>query len=159
MFLLELAAVAGITTIGVGRQAMHEQMLRLGAASCIDYTHEDVAERAVALAGGPVDAIADLVGGTLGSAALRALRPGGQIAAIATPVLDLDAVLDANISFHGVLIQDDGERTRALAACWAPARCGRSSATCSRWRRPLKRTGSWRSRHPGGKIILDLAGS
>ena len=31
-------------------------------------------------------------------------------------MLDLDALLDANISFHGVLIQDDGQRTRALTA-------------------------------------------
>src|SRR5262249_57165981 len=38
MFLLQLATVAGITTIGVGRKAMHEQMLPLGAAACIDYT-------------------------------------------------------------------------------------------------------------------------
>jgi hypothetical protein len=35
--------------------------------------------------------------------------PGGR------RVLDLDPLLDANITFHGVLIQDDGEPTRALA--------------------------------------------
>src|SRR5262249_22248429 len=35
---------------------------------------------------------------------------------IATPELDLDPLLDANITFHGVLIGDDGDRTRALAA-------------------------------------------
>jgi NADPH:quinone reductase-like Zn-dependent oxidoreductase len=116
LFLLQLAAAAGIMTIGVGRQAMHAQMSDLGAAACIDYTREDVASRAPMLAGGgPVDAIADLVGGRLAQAALTALRPGGQIAAIATPELDLDPLLDANISFHGVLLQDDGARTRALA--------------------------------------------
>jgi hypothetical protein len=63
-----------------------------------------------------VDAIADLVGSRLARAACTALRPGGQIAAIATPELDLDLLLDANITFHGVLVQDDGDRTRALAA-------------------------------------------
>jgi NADPH:quinone reductase-like Zn-dependent oxidoreductase len=115
LFLLQLAATAGITTIGVGREAMHAQMHGLGAAACIDYTREDVAARARALAGGPVDAIADLVGGRLARSACAALRPGGQIAAIATPDLDLDPLLDANITFHGVLIQDDGDRTRALA--------------------------------------------
>jgi NADPH2:quinone reductase len=115
LFLLQLAAAAGIRTIGVGRQAMHAQMSDLGAAACIDYAREDVASRALTLAGGPVDAIADLVGGNLAQAALTALRPGGQIAAIATPELDLDPLLDANISFHGVLIADDGARTRALA--------------------------------------------
>ena len=29
--------------------------------------------------------------------------------------MDLDALLDANITFHGVLLQNDGDRTRALA--------------------------------------------
>jgi len=158
MFLLQLAAVAGITTIGVGRRAMHEQMLRLGAASCIDYTREDVAERAVALAGGPVDAIADLVGGTLASAVLRALRPGGQIAAIATPALDLDAVLDANISFHGVLIQDDGERTRALAALLGTGVLRPVVSHVLPLAAAAEAHRILESRHTGGKIILDVAG-
>ena len=47
------------------------------------------------------------------------MRPGGRIAAIATPVLDLDLVLDGSITVHGVLIQDNGERTRRLAALLA----------------------------------------
>ena len=114
LFLLQLAAAAGITTIAVGRQAMHDQMTGLGAAACIDYAGD--ASRALTLAGGPLDAIADLAGGTLAAAAVPALGPGGQIAAIATPELDLDPLLDANITFHGVLIGDDGDRTRALAA-------------------------------------------
>jgi NADPH:quinone reductase-like Zn-dependent oxidoreductase len=79
---------------------MHDLMSGLGAAACIDYTRGDVAPRALTLAGGPVDAIADLAGGTLAAAAFPALRPGGQIAAIATPELDLDPLLDAS-TFHG----------------------------------------------------------
>ena len=75
-----------------------------------------MSRRGPTLAGGPVDAIADVAGGRLARAACIALRPGGQIAAIATPELDLDLLLDANITFHGVLVQDDGDRTRALAA-------------------------------------------
>jgi NADPH2:quinone reductase len=59
LFLLQLAAAAGITTIGVGRQARHDLMRGLGAAACIDYMREDLAPRALTLAGGPVDAIAD----------------------------------------------------------------------------------------------------
>jgi NADPH:quinone reductase len=116
LFLLQLAAAGGIETIAVGRRAMHEQMLGLGATWCIDYSSEDVGRRAVSLAGGPVDAIADLVGGKSLAAALRAMRPAGQIAVIATPELDLDLLIDANITFHGVLIGDDGQRTRALAS-------------------------------------------
>jgi NADPH2:quinone reductase len=86
-----------------------------GAATCIDYASEDVARRALELAGGQVDAIADLVGGDLLTRSLDALKPRGSAASIATPVLDLDAVLDNNLTFHGVLIGDDGRRTRRLA--------------------------------------------
>ena len=75
LFLLQLAAARGIEAIGVGRAAMHARMLALGAASCIDYTSEDVATRAVHLGGGQVDAIADLVGGTLAAASLPPSGP------------------------------------------------------------------------------------
>ena len=156
LFLLQQATAAGIVTIGVGRQAMHAQMSTLGAAACVDYTREDVAARALALAGGPVDAIADLTGGTLAAAALPALRSGGQIAAIATPELDLDPLLDANITFHGVLIGDDGDRTRALAAL-LDRRALRPVvsrvlplAAAAEAHRLLER------RHASGKIILDV---
>ena len=159
LFLLQLAVGAGITTTGVGRTAMHGQMLRLGAASCIDYTREDIAERAVTLAGGPVDAIADLVGGTLASAVLKALRPGGQIAAIATPVLDLDAVLDANISFHGVLIQDDGERTRALAALLESGALRPVVSHVLPLAAAAEAHRILEGGHSGGKIVLDVANS
>ena len=159
LFLLQLAAAAGIMTIGVGRQAMHAQMSALGAAWCIDYTREDVARRTLALAGAPVDAIADLVGGTLAATALPALRPCGQIAAIATPELDLDPLLDANITFHGVLIGDDGDRTRALAAL-LDRRALRPVisqvlplAAAAEAHRILERG------HAGGKIVLDVTGS
>jgi NADPH:quinone reductase len=159
LFLLQLAAAGGIVTIGVGRQAMHDQMTALGAAACIDYTREEVAPRALTLAGGPVDAVADLVGGILAGAALPALRPGGQIAAIATPQLDLDPLLDANITFHGVLIGDDGNRTRALAALldrralWPVVSHVLPLAAAAEAHRMLE------SRHTGGKIVLDVTSS
>jgi NADPH:quinone reductase-like Zn-dependent oxidoreductase len=69
--------------------------------------------------GGVVELAVDLVGGTLAQAVLPALRPGGQIAAIATPVLDLDQILDDNVTVHGVLIGGDGDLTRKLAAVLA----------------------------------------
>jgi NADPH:quinone reductase len=100
LFLLQLAARRGIQVIGAGRHVMHEQMLVLDAVGCIDYTSEDIASRTVQLAGGPVDAIADLVGGTAPEASLGALRPGRQAAAI-PPGLSLDPVLDANITVRG----------------------------------------------------------
>ena len=159
LFLLQLAAAAGIVTIAVGRRAMHERMSALGAAACIDYTREEIAPRTLTLAGGATDAIADLVGGTLAASALPALRPGGQIAAIATPQLDPDPLLDANITFHGVLIGDDGDRTRALAAL-LDRRALRPIVShvlpltaAAQAHRMLE------SRHAGGKIVLDVTSS
>ncbi len=158
LFLLQLAARLGLVPSGVGRRAMHDQMSALGAAGCIDYADGDVAGQAAALAGGPVDAIADLVGGPHAAAALPALRPGGQIASIATPELDLDPLLDANITFHGVLIGDDGQRTRQLAALLGE---GALRPVVSH-QLPLAEAAQahrvLESRHPGGKIVLSVAG-
>jgi NADPH:quinone reductase-like Zn-dependent oxidoreductase len=159
LFLLQLAAAAGIVTIGAGRQAMHDQMSGLGAAACIDYTREDVAPRALTLAGGPVDAIADLTGGTLAAAALPALRPGGQIAAIATPELNLDPLLDANITFHGVLIGDDGNRTRVLAALLDRRALRHVISHVLPLAAAAKAHRILEGRHAGGKIVLDVTGS
>jgi NADPH:quinone reductase len=159
LFLLQLAAAAGIMTIGVGRQAMHAQMSDLGAAACIDYAREDVASRALMLAGGgPVDAIADLVGGKLAQAALTALRPGGQIAAIATPELDLDPLLDANISFHGVLIADDGARTRALAGLLDQRALRPVVSHVLPLAAAAEAHRMVEGGHAGGKIVLDVTG-
>ena len=156
LFLLQLAATLGIETIAVGRRAMHEQMLTLGAASCIDYTTDDVVQKAIRLARGHVDAIADLVGGVSAAAALGALRPWGQIAAIATPDLSLDPILDANITFHGVLIQDNGQRTRKLAALLA----GGALRPVVSHLLPLSEAAQahriLEGGHPGGKIVLTI---
>jgi NADPH:quinone reductase len=118
-FLLQLARHQGLRAIAVGGRSSHERMREEGAAACIDYATEDVAQRTLELAGGQVDAIADLVGGDQLTRSLGALKPKGSAASIATPALDLDAVLDNNISFHGVLIGDDGSRTRRLADLFA----------------------------------------
>jgi NADPH:quinone reductase len=158
LFVLQLAAAAGLAAIGVGRSAMHEQMLGHGARWCIDYTSEDVGRRATALASGRVNAIADLVGGTLVQAALPALRPGGQIAAIATPVLDLDQILDDNITFHGVLIQDDGDRIRRLSSLLGegvirPVVSHVLPLTAAAEAHRIVEAG-----HAGGKVVLELSG-
>ena len=73
-------------------------------------------------------------------------------------MLDLDPVLDANISFHGVLIQDDGERTRALAALLdtgvlRPVVSHVLPLTAAAEAHRILESG-----HSGGKIILGVAG-
>jgi NADPH:quinone reductase len=158
LFMLQLAAAAGLAVIGVGRRAMHEQMLDHGAQWCIDYTSEDVAQRAVALADVQVDAIADLVGGTLAQAALPALRPGGQIAAIATPALDLDQILDANITLHGVLIQDDADRTHRLSSLLSDGAIQPVVSHVLPLTSAAEAHRIIESGHAGGKVILEVSG-
>jgi NADPH:quinone reductase len=158
LFLVQLAARRGIEVIAVGRRAMHDQMLALGARSCIDYTSEDVAARATALAGGPVDAIADLVGGRLLSAALGALRSAGQVAAIAAPELDLNPVLDANITFHGVTIEDNGQRTRELASLLAEGALRPVVSHLLPLSEAAEAHRIQERGHAGGKIVLTVAG-
>jgi NADPH:quinone reductase len=158
LFLVQLAAGRGIEVIAVGRRAMHDQMLALGAASCIDYLSEDVAVRATALAEGSVDAIADLVGGRLLSSALGALRHAGHMAAIAAPELDLAPVIDANITFHGVTVEDDGQRTRELASLLAEGALRPVVSHVLPLPEAAEAHRIQEGQHAGGKIVLSVVG-
>ncbi|MFZ0324150.1 MAG: NADP-dependent oxidoreductase [Actinomycetes bacterium] len=115
LFLLQLASAQGLRVIGVGQERNHAVMRANGAADCVDYRWPDAIETAARLAGGWFDSVADLVGGPLMSTAQLRLRHGGVITAIASSQLDVDSLIDANQTFHGYLIRDDGERTRRLA--------------------------------------------
>jgi NADPH:quinone reductase-like Zn-dependent oxidoreductase len=81
-------------------------------------------------------------------------RPGDRV--MATPELDLDPLLDANITFHGILIQDDGQRTREIAALLASGTLRPvishqlPLAEAARAHRILE------GQHPGGKVVLTL---
>jgi NADPH:quinone reductase-like Zn-dependent oxidoreductase len=158
LFLLQLAARSELITLAVGRPAMHKRMRAVGASHCVDYTAGRVAEQAIELADGPVDAIAALIGGPHLADAFGALRPGGQMAAIATPEISLDPLLDENITFHGILIGDDGQRTRRLAAQLAD---GSLRAVISH-ELPLSEAAEahriLETGHPGGKIVLIVPG-
>jgi NADPH2:quinone reductase len=158
LFLLQLAARRELITLAVGRPAMHEQMRALGGSHCVDYTAGRVAEQAIELADGPVDAIAALIGGPHLADAFEALRPGGQMAAIATPEISLDPLLDENITFHGILIGDDGQRTRRLAAQLADG----SLRSVISHELPLSAAAEahriLEAGHPGGKIVLIVPG-
>lgn len=156
-FLLQLAATAGLKTVAVGRAATHDRMRELGATWCVDYTTESVAERASELVGGPVDAIADLVGGEFLATTVPALRNGGAIASIETPVLDLDPLLDANITFHGVLLRNDGDRTRQLAGLLEAGTLRSVITSVLPLGKAAEAHRMLEGRHSGGKIVLSVA--
>jgi NADPH:quinone reductase len=153
-YLLQLAALQGIATVAVGRRQHHERLRRLGALACLDYADGPGADdlRRAGLQG--VDAVADLVGGPAAGPWLATLRDRGQIASIEPPELDLGALVDANITFHGVLLANAAERTRTLADLLA----NRSLTAHIAHTLPLADAALahrlLESRHAGGKIVL-----
>ena len=114
LFFLQLAAAAGLAPVALGRWRNHEFMRSRGAVAVVDYTESDALEAAAEAAGGSFDSIVDLVGGPIARQAQAHLRDDGVVCAIATPELDVDGLIDHNQTFHGVLIRDDGARTRLL---------------------------------------------
>jgi NADPH2:quinone reductase len=149
-FLLQLATSQGLETYAVGRSANHERMYRLGATACIDYTTEDIVQSIAT----PVDAIADLIGDEHLDAKLPAVKDGGAIAAIEPPTVDLDTLIDRNLTFHGILLANNGDRTRHLAGLLED---GTLRPVISR-QLPLDHASRaheiLEGRHSGGKIIL-----
>ena len=122
LFLLQLASAAGIRVVALGQERSHDVMRTHGAAACIDDRSVDAIAQAAEAAGGSFDSIADLVGGPLTGLAQPHLRDEGVIAAIAGPELDVDQMIDANQSFHGILIRDNSDRVRRLAELFTSGR-------------------------------------
>ncbi|HEV8087957.1 MAG TPA: NADP-dependent oxidoreductase [Actinomycetota bacterium] len=155
-FLVQLAATRDLHVIAASSARSHDLLRELGAADCIDYRDVDVAEAARGIAGGPVEAIVDLVGGTALQQSLGAVRSHGQLASIATPDLDLDPILDENLTFHGVLIEDSGERVRTLAGLLRAGTIRPILAEVF----PLERVADahrfLETGHSGGKIVLQV---
>lgn len=155
-FLVQLAARQGLRVIAVGSRRTHPTMKELGAAGCIDYEADPIGQRTVSLAGGTVDAIADLVGGVAIQPALVALRPGGQIASTEPPSVDLGLFVDNNLTFHGVLIGDDGDRTREVAAMLGVGRLRSVISGLFPLQAVAEAHRLIETRHAGGKVVLTL---
>jgi NADPH:quinone reductase-like Zn-dependent oxidoreductase len=153
-YLLQLAALRGIATIAVGRREHHERLRRLGPVACMDYTDGQGAGDLHRAGQGGVDAIADLVGGPAVGPWLAALRQRGQIASIETPELDLDTVVDANITFHGVLVTNSAQRTRVLAGLLADGSLTAHIARTLPLADAAQAHRLLESRHTGGKVVL-----
>ena len=115
-FAVQLARNAGVRVIASASARHHDLLAELGAAACIDHTSEDVVAMARVHAGGPVDAIADFVGGETLANSLPALRSRGRAATIAGLLGDLDSAIDCNQTLNGVLLDvTDTSLLRAVA--------------------------------------------
>jgi NADPH:quinone reductase len=153
-YLLQLAALQGIATVAVGRREHHQRLRRLGALACLDYADGPGADDLRRPGLEDVDAIADLVGGPVAGPWLAALRDRGQIASIEPPELDLGALVDANVTFHGVLLGNVAGRTQALAGLLASGSLTAHIAHTLPLADAAQAHRLLESRHAGGKIVL-----
>lgn len=102
---VQIAVARGARVIGTASEPNHEYLRSLGAEPV---TYGDgVADRILSVAGGPVDAVADFVGGQLDTT-LAVLRDGGSHASIA----------DGSVEEHGgryIWVRPDGAELDRLA--------------------------------------------
>jgi len=91
--LVQLARLRGARVVAVTSSAKFADVAACGADACVDRTSEDLVGAVIEAAGGPVDVLADVVGGPDFAPLLEVLRRGGRYTtagAIAGPIVDLD---------------------------------------------------------------------
>ena len=115
-FAVQIAVARGARVIGVASARNHDLLSELGAAACIDYTTQDVAEAARRAAGSEIDAAADFLGGDAILRSLPALRARGRVATIAGISGDTYPLCDLNLTAHFVLVRCDRSALEALSA-------------------------------------------
>lgn len=111
-FAAQIAVVRGARVIGTASERNHDFLRGLGVEPVV--YGDGLETRVLALAGGPVDAVADFVGGQL-ETTLAVLREGGTHASIA----------DGSVTEHGghyIWVRPDGAETTRLVEL---ARAGR----------------------------------
>jgi NADPH:quinone reductase-like Zn-dependent oxidoreductase len=111
-FAVQIAKARGAHVLGTASAAKHAFLTELGADDAIDYTTDDVAERA-----GEVDVVLDLVGGEAGTAALPALRDGGSFVVVPSPrdIAALREQAGGRVRVTSILVEPDRTGLEALA--------------------------------------------
>lgn len=120
---IQIATILGAQAIGVvSNQAKAEHARRLGAAATIDYTSEDVAERALALTDGRgVDRVVDIVGGAMAEKNIAACARGGHIVQVSTldgasASISLRQIMAKQLTLSGSTLRPQTASTKAAIA-------------------------------------------
>lgn len=120
-YAVQMAHRAGARVIGTASRHQ-EELLALGLDAVIDYRHEDVAERVLALTEGRgVEAVIDLVSSESATAMAHLLRHNGAIASVVgRPIADALPPWGRAISWHDLAVgfayrHGDGDNLRDLA--------------------------------------------
>jgi NADPH:quinone reductase-like Zn-dependent oxidoreductase len=108
---VQIAKARGAYVLGTARAAKHAFLADLGVDEAVDYTTENVVERAR-----HVDVVLDAVGGDAASDALRAVRDGGVMVTLSgTSVGPLRALAGDRVRVDGILVEPDRAGLEAIA--------------------------------------------
>ena len=109
---VQIAKARGAHVLGTARAEKHPFLADLGVDEAIDYTSENVAERAH-----DVDVVLDLVGGETGPDALPALRTGGIFVSIASSagLAELQELAAGRARVADMLVEPDRAGLEAIA--------------------------------------------
>jgi NADPH:quinone reductase-like Zn-dependent oxidoreductase len=108
---VQIAKARGAHVLGTARAEKHAFLADLGVDEAIDYTSEDVAERA-----GEVDVVLDAVGGDTANDALPAVRDSGTVVTLSgTSVGLLRELAGDRIRVEGILVEPDRAGLESLA--------------------------------------------
>ncbi|MEK2472975.1 quinone oxidoreductase family protein [Streptomyces noursei] len=108
---VQLAARAGAKVIGLAGTAAKRQLaLDLGAHAVVDSTAEDLTERILDAAGGPVETALEMTGGATFARTLAAVAPRGRLAVYGFAGGEL-----ANVSTRELM-----ERSLTVSGFWLP---------------------------------------
>ncbi|HEX3330152.1 MAG TPA: NADP-dependent oxidoreductase [Gaiellales bacterium] len=117
--LVQLARMNGVRVAGSASRARRELLGALGVDVILDREDADLLTVATERLGGPLDAVADLVGQGLLARSLPAIREGGRAASIVELTGDYEEAVDRNITLHGVLVRPSADTLERLAAAVA----------------------------------------
>jgi NADPH2:quinone reductase len=156
-FLVQIAKARGARIAAIASAPNHDYLRALGADLTFDYRAEDVVS-SIADEVGPVDAVADLVGGDVVQRSLPVLREGGRAASICALTGDFELAIDRNITLHGVLVRPDGDRVTELAMLLADGRVSPPAIEVFGLEDVVASHKRIERGHGRGRVVLDLVG-
>jgi NADPH:quinone reductase-like Zn-dependent oxidoreductase len=113
--LCQLARARGVQVAAPAALNRHELLRKLGVSVVVDRHQPDALTAARDLAGGDFPLVADLVGHGCLAASLGVAAEGARLGSIVELAVDLDEVIDRNMTLIGVLVRPGREALDALA--------------------------------------------
>lgn len=152
---IQLARHAGAHVLATASAANHALVLGLGAHGVIDYRNEDLGLAVARLAPGGIDLVFDCVGGAYLRDALRLVRRGGRLVAIAGLP---DAALAAQLGVHAerIIVSANPEQLQEMARLLAAGTFAAPPVEQLDWRDAALAHRRSKHGHVRGKLVLNV---